>query len=254
MAKRKKKTKGPSKLLKAYREKKREKSVKGRKAATFSFKDSRGKDRRGPQGRFLSKDDWEANRKEWERRVRDARKDAKNETARLLRERAANKAKRQKTLKRKEAAWRKGTKTKSGKLRSLFTNKATGHARTVADDAVLTSGEIPDAHSVKKLGKFKTYKWVYFGADATNTAENFVMEARQQLPNNVLGSIRIGTSYSAKSGRWVSTPVLPLKANYAQGKDLLSALFRLLAAESGQNIFGEDGDEDVWVEIELLMK
>lgn len=253
MAKRKKSAKKPSALFAAYRRKKQLKAQK-RKPAGFSFKDASGRDRRNHLGRFISEEDWQLNRKEIAQRKRDYERAKKDELARVLREKAEAKRKRQKLIEKRRREWERGARTRSGKLRSLYSNKTAGRARTGVDAARIESGELPDAHLEREIGSYSALQWVWFGDSALSTAEQFLIEARQTLAAATLGSIRVGTSYDKKRGRWVSTPILPLKAQMAHGRDLLSALFRLQASESGQNVFGEDGDVDVWVEVELLVK
>jgi hypothetical protein len=253
VAKRRKPHKKPSALYQQYKRKKQLKAQK-RKPATFSFKDVRGKDRRDHLGRFISDEDWQYRRKEISQRKRDYERAKKDELARVLRERAEAKRKREALIKKRRREWERGARTKTGKLRKLYTDKSAGERRSAVDGASVSAGELPEAHKERQIGSYSALQWVWFGDSALATAEGFLIEARSQMPPNTLGSIRIGTSYDKKRGRWVSTPVLPLKAEMAHGRDLLSALFRLQASESGQNVFGEEGEVDVWVELELLVK
>lgn len=256
MAKRRKPAKKPSALFTQYKRRKQKKILKAqrRKAASFSFKDVRGKDRRDHLGRFISDDDWQFRRKEIAQRRRDYERAKKTELARVLRERAEAKRKRQRLIEKRRREWERGTRTKAGKLRAIYKDRNSASDRSAADSAVIASGALPDAHTERAIGNYSALKWVWYGDSALSTAEQFIIEARSTLNPATLGSVRVGTSYDKKRGRWVSTPVLPLKAQMAHGRDLLSALFRLQASESGQNIFGEDGEVDVWVELELLVK
>lgn len=244
MTKRIKRAKKTSRELQKYKRRKQLKAFETKTAnAPWRKKDF--------LGRFISKEDFLFGQRELRQREKEYKADKRYKAQQLLNAQREAKKRRQREFAKRERAHAKSVRSR-GKLRPLYKDRVAGKLRSVGDSAKLASEQLPKPHTKRKLGRVSIQKWVYFGSDAIATAESFVLEARSQLPADTLGSIRIGTSYDSKRGEWVSTPILPLRAMHSHGRDLLSALFRLLASTSGKNVFGDEGDVEVWVEIELL--
>lgn len=214
------------------------------KAAKPSYVDESGKQRRGSSGRFLSKEQWEGYTKEIRRRLASKYEKA-NEQARQKEE-----AKRYYAKERKGKS--KRTRGKNGKPRALYSNETRAEGRLTADSVSLALGSVPQSHDVRRVGNDYLHFWIWYGASAVSSVESFLINARAHFPVGTLGRIAIGTSYSKKKGEWVGTATLPISSK-SQKKTLLHAYFLLLEKPSGQNVFGEDNDAEVWTEIELLL-
>lgn len=235
-----------AKQRKPLKRRKQSKPVKPRKAVKQSYQTKSGRERRDNKGRFLSKEAYASRQKEISTRLANKYERAK-ELARQKEE-----ARKWHSKERKKKA--KRTRGKNGKLKSLYSNEAKANARLTRDSAVLSSGTLPRSHDRRKVGRYYLHYWVWFGSDATKSVEDFLTVARENLPGATLGRVAIGTSYSKKSGEWVGTATLPIKPQAAHQKNLLQAYFTLLTRDSGQSVFGEDADSEVWAEIELLLE
>lgn len=150
---------------------------------------------RGPNGRYLSKEQIAAASRENFQRLAD----------RALTPAHVRRKQDAFELRRKEVEEEKRSRYQRFRQQpNLYKQTTKSEAQTVSDSSSIRAGYVPAPTQVLNHGIFAEYIWTWYGPTALQTATDFLLLAREVLPPDAKGALAMGDG-RGKNSTWIGT-------------------------------------------------